>query len=158
MFAWMLIPIFEKIEAKLEKSGDFDALQNFRLSVVFYYLKHDPRLKHFKLGEIAKGVFAFDLTLRYFVQREESLKQKCHRFVRGVIGVMNEDFTNWNPRFQPGHFVGLMIPTGRILNGISILISGTTAQEEVDAAAVSAVAVKNANQPPKDPGILVTVL
>lgn len=125
----MLIPIFEKIKAKLEKSGDFDALQNFRLSVVGYYLKHDPRLKHFNLGEIAKGVFAFDLTLRYFVQREESLKQKCHalkmkkkpkamknslnttspfwRFVRGVIGVMNEDFINWNPRFQPGHFVGL---------------------------------------------------
>lgn len=57
-----------------------------------------------------------------------------------------------------GPFRGLMIPTGRILNGISILISGTTAQEEVDAAAVSAVAVKNANQPPKDPGVLATAL
>ena len=70
----------------------------------------------------------------------------------------NEDFTNWNPCFQPGHFVGLMIPIGLILNGISILISGTTAQEEVDAAAVSVVPVKNVNQLPKDPEVLVTAL
>ncbi|KAJ5405075.1 hypothetical protein N7465_006359 [Penicillium sp. CMV-2018d] len=145
MFAWMLIPLFERIDVSLEKYGDFNSLQKFRLAVVNYYIKHDPRLKDFNLGELLQGIFAFDLMLRY-------------SSVRWAIGVTSKDFTNWNPCFQPVHFVGLMIPIGLILNGISILISGMTAQEEVDAAAVSVVAVKNVNQLPEDAGELVTAL
>lgn len=78
MFAWVLIPLFERIDASLEKYGDFDSLQKFRLTVVNYYMKHDPRLNNFNLGKLLQGIFAFDLTLRYYVQREEYLKQKCH--------------------------------------------------------------------------------
>ncbi|KAJ5178414.1 uncharacterized protein N7500_001113 [Penicillium coprophilum] len=77
MFAWILIPLFEKIDARLEKSGNFDSLQKFRLSVVNYYIKHDPRLKHFELQEVLTVISGLDLLLRYSVQREESLKQKC---------------------------------------------------------------------------------
>lgn len=60
MFAWVLIPLFERIDASLEKYGDFDSLQKFRLTVVNYYMKHDPRLNNFNLGKLLQGIFAFD--------------------------------------------------------------------------------------------------
>ena len=44
MFAWLLIPIYERIDALVERHGDFDTLQRFRLSVANYYLKHDRNL------------------------------------------------------------------------------------------------------------------
>lgn len=75
----MLIPLFERIDVSLEKYGDFDSLQKFRLAVVNYYIKHDPRLRDFNLGELLQGIFAFDLMLRYSVQRDEYLKQKCEK-------------------------------------------------------------------------------
>ncbi|KAJ6184028.1 hypothetical protein N7519_005329 [Penicillium mononematosum] len=77
MFAWMLIPLFETIDARLRRYGDFDSLQKFRLLVVKYYIKHDPRLKKFDLGGVLTKIVGFDMLLRYTVQWEETLKQKC---------------------------------------------------------------------------------
>ena len=51
-----------------------------------------------------------------------------------------------------------MIPIDLILNGISTQNSEMTAQENVDAAAVSVVAVKNVNQLPEDAVVLAAAL
>lgn len=77
---------------------------------------------------------------------------------RRIIGSWSGIFTNWNPHFLAGHFAGHMTPGDLIQNGISTLNSQTTAQEEVDAAAVNVDAVKNANQPPEDAAAWATAL
>jgi hypothetical protein len=67
MFSCFLIPLFEKIDTLLEKHGDFDSLQKFRLSVGKYYLKHDSNTlsQNFNLDLLLKKILEFDLALRY---------------------------------------------------------------------------------------------
>lgn len=76
MLGWMLIPLYEKMDAVLERYGGFDSVQRFRLSVVDYYLKHNPKLKNFKLEELLDDILKVDLALRYVLQNEEFLKQE----------------------------------------------------------------------------------
>lgn len=77
MFSCFLIPLYEKIDTLLEKHGDFDSLQKFRLSVAKYYLKHDSNSvnQNFNLDLLLKKILEFDLALRYTTQREEYLKR-----------------------------------------------------------------------------------
>ncbi|CAI7577523.1 unnamed protein product [Penicillium viridicatum] len=161
MFAWMLIPLFERIDVSLEKYGDFNSLQKFRLALVNYYIKHDPRLKDFNLGELLQGLFAFDLMLRYSVQRDEYWKQKCHKLKLKKKAKGEEKQLQQYISLRKVCSMGYWRDEQRLYKLESLLPAGPfrmTAQEEVDAAAVSVVAVKNVNQLPEDAGELVTAL
>ena len=75
MFAWILIPAYEKLDALLDNFADFETKQKFRLRVTKYYLEHDQKLSKFKPERLLLNIAKSEDWIRYFSQKEETLLQ-----------------------------------------------------------------------------------
>lgn len=76
MCSYLLLPLYKRIDTFLERHTDFNSLQPFRRSIAKFYLKHNRNLtKSLDVGQVLEGIFEFELSLRYFTQREECLKR-----------------------------------------------------------------------------------
>lgn len=75
MFGWLLIPIFEKIDSFLVQHGNFEDLQNFRLSVVLYYVKNH-NLDRDLPNDLCRQLMNRETRLSQLAQREEILSER----------------------------------------------------------------------------------
>ncbi|KAJ5161966.1 hypothetical protein N7492_007358 [Penicillium capsulatum] len=74
MFSWLLVPIFEQVDAWLVKHGSFEELQTFRLSVVRYYTAQKPQPENPE--KACRAVMEREICLCMWTQREDTLSER----------------------------------------------------------------------------------
>lgn len=89
MLGWLLIPVFEKIDSFLARHGSFEDLQNFRLSVVHYYLQH-KKIDRTLPGKLCDQLMNREVRLRQLAQWEEVLSERYQALKMQPSGEENE--------------------------------------------------------------------
>ncbi|KAJ5594847.1 uncharacterized protein N7459_001055 [Penicillium hispanicum] len=149
MFNWLLVPLLERIDARLVKSDNFNSTQMFRMTVEKYYLKRNNGFRDPEdLEDCLIDILICDFFLRCALQHEEGLlaqretllAKKNHADKKKVASVSNalhsaaNNYWIWTNKL---YFMEARLPAGPIKRAYYSLRQDPlwTAQDEAVAVA-----------------------